>query len=75
MIKIGITQRVVQFEDQSIDRLDNEWIEFLKKCKFNFQVIPNDKTSVNPKYLESFTGIILSGGNSLISYISKKIFK
>ena len=84
MNKIGITQRVLNFENQSIDKLDDEWLDFLDKCNIDFELIPNDNKIINENYLKKFSGIILSGGNSLVScggdapnrdQVEKKIFR
>ena len=84
MIKIGITQRVIFTQNQSIDSLDSEWPLFLKKCNINFELIPNNFSVISEQYLDRFQGMIFTGGNSLVScggdasirdLVEKKIFR
>ncbi len=83
-MKIGITQRVIYKNGNSIDMLDVGWDIFLKKCGFEYEVISNKEKSISSNYLRKFKGIIFSGGNSLLSCngdseerdkLEKKIYK
>ena len=67
MKKIGITQRVIFKDGKTLDRLDYEWHDFLVKCKLPYQLISNDPNKISLSFINNFAGIILTGGNSLIS--------
>ena len=67
MKKIGITQRVIIKDGKPLDKIDDEWHNFLIKCKLPYKLISNDPNKISLPFISNFAGIILSGGNSLIS--------
>ena len=66
-MKIGITQRVIYKNGNPTDVLDSGWDFFLKKCGIEYELISNIEKNISRDYLKKFKGIILSGGNSLLS--------
>ncbi len=68
MLKIGITQRIVNAEnyDEKRDALSHEWASFLEKLEIVSIIIPNSLKDVNI-FLKQFhlDGIILSGGDDI----------
>ena len=65
-MKIGITQRVIYKNGNPTDVLDIGW-DFFKKCGIEYELISNIEKNISRDYLKKFKGIILSGGNSLLS--------
>tara|TARA_B100000035_G_scaffold142786_1_gene121523 strand:+ start:882 stop:1469 length:588 start_codon:yes stop_codon:yes gene_type:complete len=66
-LKIGITQRVIYKNGTPTDILDIGWDVFLKKCGIEYELISNIEKNISRDYLKKFKGIILTGGNSLLS--------
>lgn len=68
MLKIGISQRIVNAEnyDEKRDALSHEWASFLEKLEIIPILIPNSLVDANI-FLQQFhfDGIILSGGDDI----------
>ena len=70
MKKIIVTQRVVHdsITGETRDCLDQRWIIFLKECKLLPLIIPNNIGFKEFIHNNKFDGILLTGGNNLMSY-------
>ena len=70
MRKIIVTQRVVHdlASGETRDCLDQRWIVFLKKCQLLPLIIPNNISFSEFIGNNKFHGILLTGGNNLMSY-------
>ena len=70
MKKIIVTQRVVHdsITGETRDCLDQRWIIFLKKCQLLPLIIPNNIGFKEFIHNNKFDGILLTGGNNLMSY-------
>jgi N5-(cytidine 5'-diphosphoramidyl)-L-glutamine hydrolase len=68
---IGVSQRVVFISEyqERRDCIDQQWIRFLYECGFISILLPNHISSTT-SMLENIklSGILLTGGNSLIKY-------
>ena len=70
MIRVGISQRVVNLEkiNESRDELDQRWTPFLQACGITPVIFPNLLSNIE-EFLAAFNiqGVILSGGNNFSS--------
>lgn len=77
MKRIGITQRVVYFEDieERRDMLDQRWYDFAQKAGLRLLPIPNQLQDLTD-YIEDLDieGFIFSGGNN-VGLLGKELIK
>ena len=65
---VGLTMRVENLSEigEKRDCIDQRWYNFLDACNLQPILIPNSESFVSQKYLGEVSGIVLTGGNSLL---------
>ena len=68
-MKVYITSSIKKYFNTYIEFIDYYWINFFKKYKINYEVLPCDRDKIlkkfkNKKYLKSI--LILTGGSDVI---------